>query len=57
MAKNKGTKRFLKPDYKFSSLMVSKFINKVMVKGKKTKAEAIVYGSLDMLSKEVNEDH
>src|SRR3989338_448169 len=35
------------PDYKYASLDVSKFINHVMERGKKTVASEIVYGALD----------
>ena len=52
----KDTKRYLKPDYKYSSKMISKFINKIMLDGKKSVAETIVYDSLDALSKNVSED-
>ena len=56
MSTKKDTKRFLKPDYKYSSKLVSKFINKVMLDGKKSVAEAIVYASMDNLAKSVSED-
>lgn len=56
MSVKKDTKRYLKPDYKFSSKLVSKFINKIMKDGKKTIAERIVYDSLDELSKSVSEE-
>ena len=52
----KDTKRYLKPDHKYESKMVSKFINKIMLDGKKTIAEKIVYNSLEELSKNVSED-
>ncbi len=52
----KDTKRFLKPDYKFSSKLVSKFINKVMLDGKKSVAEKIVYLSMEQLAKNVSEE-
>lgn len=35
------------PDHKYKSLDVSKFINHVMERGKKTVAAGIVYGALD----------
>jgi len=35
------------PDYKYKSFDVSKFINHVMERGKKTVASRIVYGALD----------
>ena len=56
MGKKKNTKRFLKPDHKYEKLELSKFINKVMVRGKKTIAETIVYDSIEKLSKSVSED-
>ena len=56
MAKDKGTKHLLIEDHKFSSKLISKFINKVMLDGKKSIAENIVYSSLDNLSIAVNED-
>lgn len=41
------------PDYKYSSLLVAKFINKVMKSGKKSVAEKIVYGALEYAEKEL----
>ena len=52
----KDTKRFLKSDYKYSSKLVSKFINKVMLDGKKCVAEKIVYSSMDELAKSVSQE-
>ena len=37
------------PDAKFGDVVLSKFINIVMRDGKKSTAEGIVYGALDML--------
>ena len=51
MAKKfKSTERFLKPDRKFGDMLVSRFINRLMLKGKKLKAERIFYDALDILS-------
>ncbi len=47
-------KRQIKPDYKYNDTTVTRFINKVMLDGKKTIAESIVYTSLDMLAKETS---
>ncbi len=55
MGIKKSTKKFLKPDYKYESELVSKFINKVMLDGKKSVAENIVYSSLDALAKNVSD--
>ncbi len=38
------------PDPKFGSEMLAKFVNMVMVSGKKSVAEKIVYGALDRVS-------
>ena len=38
-----------KPDSKFGSLLVSKFINSIMERGKKTIAEKIMYDAFDII--------
>lgn len=43
----KVEKRKLQPDAKYHSIMVAKFINKVMLDGKKSLAEKLVYGALE----------
>ena len=42
-------KREVLPDPKFSSQELSKFMNVLMVSGKKSVAERIVYGALDLI--------
>jgi len=42
-------KRMPLPDPKFKSVTLTKFINTVMVDGKKSTAESIVYGSLEVI--------
>ncbi len=42
-------KRTILPDPKFDDLVVSKFINNLMMKGKKSIAETIFYESLDII--------
>ncbi len=44
------SKREILPDPKFGSQLLAKFINMVMVDGKKAVAERILYGALDTLS-------
>jgi small subunit ribosomal protein S7 len=41
-------KRKVLPDARYDSVLVQKFINKVMERGKKSVAERIVYGALDL---------
>ena len=40
-------KRVILPDPKFGDLVLSKFMNNIMLDGKKSVAERIVYGALD----------
>jgi small subunit ribosomal protein S7 len=44
-------KRQILPDPKFGDLVLSKFINNVMERGKKSVAEKIVYGAIEILEK------
>src|SRR3989344_7514826 len=46
-------KIIIEPDYKYSSLVVAKLINRVMQRGKKSVAEKIVYGALERAEKEL----
>lgn len=42
-------KRIPLPDPKFGSVVLSKFVNMTMLSGKKSVAESIVYGALDVI--------
>jgi len=48
--RKKQYKKHILPDPKFSNILVAKFINHVMQRGKKTVAQKIVYGALDRIS-------
>ena len=48
--------RKILPDPKFGSELLAKFINVFMVDGKKSTAEAIVYGALETLSQRTGKD-
>ena len=41
------------PDPKYKSIVVAKFVNTVMTGGKKSIAESIVYGALEVLKRKV----
>lgn len=43
-------KREILPDPKFGNIILAKFMNHVMVDGKKSVAEKIVYGALDVVA-------
>jgi len=47
--RHRAEKREILPDPKFADLVVSKFVNNVMYDGKKSIAERIVYGALDIV--------
>jgi len=47
--RKKAIKRQILPDPKFSNLVLAKFMNMIMVDGKKSIAEKIVYGALDTI--------
>jgi small subunit ribosomal protein S7 len=47
--KFESTERFLKPDVKYQSALVSKFINCVMRRGKKSIAESVFYQAADLI--------
>ncbi|MEX1997233.1 MAG: 30S ribosomal protein S7 [Candidatus Andersenbacteria bacterium] len=49
-------KKYLKPDPKFGNLALSKFINQVMLDGKKSIAQRIVYDALQMVSDTTKND-
>ena len=49
MRKRRAEKRYIKPDPKYNDLLVAKFINYLMLDGKKTTARKVVYESFDVL--------
>lgn len=49
-------KREILPDPKFGDLLVAKFINTVMLDGKKSVAESIVYGALGLAAERSGEE-
>jgi small subunit ribosomal protein S7 len=54
MRGKRAPKRIIAPDPIYNSRVVAKFINRVMIGGKKTIAQGIVYGAMDQL-KEMGE--
>ena len=48
--------RTILPDPKFKSELLAKFINKIMERGKKSRAEEIVYGALATISEKKKTD-
>jgi len=56
MRRRAAEKRQILPDPRFGSETVAKFINMVMVSGKKSLAERVVYGALDVIESKGHED-
>ncbi|MCL5003801.1 MAG: 30S ribosomal protein S7 [Patescibacteria group bacterium] len=48
-------KKILKPDGHYHSVIVSRFINKVLKNGKKSAAQEIIYGCLELISENKKE--
>lgn len=49
-------KREVLPDPKFGNVTLAKFMNHVMISGKKSVAEGIVYGALDLVHERLGKD-
>ena len=54
--RRKAEKRDVLPDAKYSDVIVSKFINAIMLQGKKSVAEQIVYGALAVVETKLKSD-
>lgn len=56
MRKSKPRKRTLFPDPRFSDTLVTKFVNNIMLQGKKATAYQIFYDAVDAVSLKTGED-
>ncbi len=54
--RHRAEKRVINPDPKFGDLVLSKFMNNLMIDGKKSVAERIVYGALDTVETKTKQD-
>lgn len=55
--RHRAEKREILPDPKFADLILSKFINNLMVDGKKAVAEGIVYKAIEILEAKAGNDN
>ena len=55
MRRRKAERREPRPDPKYQSKVLGKFINMVMERGKKSVAESIVYGALEAIKEKVSD--
>ena len=56
MRKAKPKKRIILPDPKYGDVLVTKFVNNIMLKGKKNLAYEIFYNAMDIVGDKLNED-
>jgi len=56
MRKGSPKKRYILPDPVFNEVMVTKFVNNLMLNGKKNKSFKIFYNALDIVGAKVKED-
>jgi small subunit ribosomal protein S7 len=54
--RRKIIEREILPDPKYHNIVLSKFINTIMLRGKKSLAERIVYGALDIIGEKTKEE-
>jgi len=54
--RHSAEKREIMPDPKFGNVVVTKFMNSVMHDGKKSVAEAIVYGAMGLIETKTKQD-
>src|ERR1700719_3839605 len=53
--RHRAEKREINPDPKYGNQVVSKFMNSIMHAGKKSVAENIVYGAVDLIEAKTNQ--
>lgn len=56
MRRRKAPERNVLPDPKYKSELVSKFINGLILKGKKSTAETIFYSAMDIIESKMKQD-
>lgn len=54
--RHRAEKREINPDPKFGDLVITKFMNAIMLHGKKSIAEGIVYGALSAIETKTKQD-
>jgi len=54
--RHKAEKREVIPDAKFGDVILAKLMNSIMYDGKKSAAEAIVYGAFDIIEQKVKQE-
>lgn len=56
MRKSRAKKRLLVPDPRYNDILVSEFVNNLMMRGKKSLSYKIFYNAMDIIEKKVKDD-
>ena len=56
MRKSRSKPKIVLPDPRYNDLIVTKFVNNIMIQGKKTIAYQIFYDAIDLVTKRTKED-
>jgi len=56
LRRKQAEKRERIPDRKYNDILVGRFINSIMKRGLKQKAESVMYGALDIIQQRINDD-
>ena len=54
--RHRAEKRVINPDPKFGDMILSKFMNNLMLDGRKSVAESIVYGAFDKIEEKLRQE-
>ncbi|MFA6391802.1 MAG: 30S ribosomal protein S7 [Patescibacteria group bacterium] len=56
MRGKQAPKRVIQPDLKYNSIVIAKFINLIMTRGKKSVAERVLYDCFDIIAEKTKKD-
>lgn len=56
MRKRRAEKRRLLPDPRYRDIIVARFINNIMIQGKKSTARNVVYGAFDIIAQRTKQE-
>lgn len=57
MRKSKPKKRIILPDPKFNDVLVTKFVNNLMISGKKNRSYNIFYEAIDIVGEKIKDEN
>ena len=56
MRKKRAEKRHIMPDPRYNDAVLGKFINNLMIQGKKSTAQKMIYGAMDIIQEKLKQD-